>query len=117
MLKTHPQNIGLEGGGKALRGLVRDRTDLSLGGGVVHGDVETAKPRYGLVDHVAYVILLANIRVDELGFRAERAQLLHERLAGLVPSTGDNHLRALLGESHRGGAADTCEHCMLEDCA
>src|ERR1700691_1680021 len=107
--QNHPQDIGLERRGKTLRGLVRDRADLSLGSRIVHGDVETAKPRHGLVDHVAHVILLANVGVDELRFRAKRAQLLHERLAGLIASTGHNHLRALLGESDRGGATDTCK--------
>jgi hypothetical protein len=82
---------------------------VKRGSGVVHGDIETPKPRDGLVDHIADAILLANVGVDELGFRAESAQLLNERLAGLITPTGNDHLRALLGKGDGGGAADTCE--------
>src|ERR1700732_691878 len=78
----------------------------SIGGGVVHGDIETPKPRDGLVDHIADVTLLANVGVDELGFRAESAQLLNERLAGRITPTGNDHLRALLGEGNGSGAPD-----------
>ena len=92
--------------GEAFRGLVRDRADRTFGARVVHGDIETAKPRDGLVDHVADVILLADVGVDELGLGTERAQLLDERLAGLVAPTGNHDLRALLGEGDGGGAPD-----------
>jgi hypothetical protein len=81
--QDHAQNVGLERRGKAFRGLVRDRADRTFGSGVVDGDIETPKPRDGLVDHIADVILLSNVRVDELGIRAESAQLLNERLDGL----------------------------------
>src|ERR1700682_543009 len=57
----------------------------------------------------ADVILLADVGVDELGLRTERAQLLNERLAGLVTPTGNDHLRALLGEGDGGGGADAGE--------
>ncbi len=104
--QDHAENVGLERRGKAFRGLVRDRADLAFGGGVVHRDIETAKPCDGLVDQGADVILLADVGVDELGLRAERAQLLDERLAGLITPTGDDDLRALLGEGGGGGAPD-----------
>src|ERR1700729_956403 len=51
------ENVGLERRGKFFRGLVRDRADLAFGGGVVHRDIETAKPRDGLIDHSADIIL------------------------------------------------------------
>ena len=79
---------------------------LAFGGGVVHRDIETAKPCDGLIDHGADIILLADVGVDELGLRTERAQLLNERLAGLITPTGNDHLRALLGEGDGGGAPD-----------
>ena len=69
-------------------------------------DIETAKPCDGLVDQRAHVILLADVGVDELGLRTERAQLFNERLASLIAPTGNDHLRALLGEGERGGATD-----------
>jgi YD repeat-containing protein len=53
--QDHAENVGLERRGKAFRGLVRDRADLAFGGGVVHRDIETAKPCDGLVDQSADV--------------------------------------------------------------
>jgi hypothetical protein len=82
---------------------------LALGAGIVHCDIEATKPRDRLVDQSADVILLANIGIDELGLRTERAQLLGERMADLVTPTGDNHFCALLGEGDGGGAPDARE--------
>src|SRR6202049_3874434 len=99
-------NIGVERRGIAFRGLVRDRANLAFGAGIVHRDIETAKPCDGLVDQSADVILLADVGLDELGLRTERTQLLNERLAGLITPTGNDPLRALLGEGDGGGAPD-----------
>jgi len=49
--QNHTENVGLERGGKAFRGLIRDWTDLALGGGVCsprHRDGQTARR---LVNH------------------------------------------------------------------
>jgi hypothetical protein len=43
-------------------------------------DIETAKPRDRLVDQGADVIFLADVGVDELGLRTERAQFLTSAL-------------------------------------
>jgi hypothetical protein len=107
--QDHAENIRVERRGIALRGLVRDRANLAFGASIVHGDIETAEPCDGLVDQSADVILLANVGVDELSLRAERAQLLNQRLAGLIMTTGDDHLRAFLGEGDGSGAPDPCE--------
>jgi hypothetical protein len=40
------------------------------------------------------------------GLRTERAQLLRERLAGLVTPTGNDHFLAFLGKGDGGGAPD-----------
>jgi hypothetical protein len=101
--QDHAENICVERRGIAFRGLVRDRTNLAFGAGIVHRDIETAKSRDGLVDQSA------DVGVDELGLRTERAQLLDECLAGLITPTGNDHLRALLGEGDGGGAADAGE--------
>ena len=69
--QDHAENVGLERRGKAFRGLIRDRADLAFGAGIVHRDIETAKPFDGLVDQSADVIVLADVGVDELGFRTE----------------------------------------------
>ncbi len=107
--QDHAENIGVERRGIACRGLVGDRANLAFGAGIVDRDIETAKPCDGLVDQGADVILLADVGVDELGLRTERAQLLSERLAGLIASTGNDHLRALLGKGECGGAPDAAQ--------
>src|SRR6202022_173251 len=104
--QDHSENIRVERRGITFRGLVRDRANPAFGAGIVHRDIETAKPCDGLVDQSADVILLADVGVDELGLRTQRAQLLGERLAGLITPTGNDHLRALLGEGDGGGATD-----------
>ncbi len=111
MLHTqdHAENIGVERRGIAFRGLICDRAHLALGASIVHCDVETAKPRDGLVDQIADVFVLADVGVDELGLRTKGAQLVDERLAGLITATCNHHPRALFGESNGGGAADSRE--------
>jgi len=104
--QDHAENIGVERRGIAFRGLVRDRANPAFGAGIVHRDIETAKPCDGLVDQSADVILVADIGIDELGLRTESAQLLDERRAGLITPTGNDHLRALAGEGDGGGATD-----------
>jgi hypothetical protein len=68
-------------------------------------DIETAKPCDSLIDQSANVILPEDVGVDELGLRTERAQLLNERLAGLITPTGSDHPRVLLGKGDRSRAA------------
>ena len=111
----HAENIRVERRGIAFGGLVGDRADLAFGTGIVHRNIETTKPRDGLVDQSADVILLADVGVDELGFRTEGTQFLGERLAGLVAPAGDDHLRALPGEGDGGSAADTCQSACDQD--
>src|SRR6202051_5013141 len=113
--QDHAKNVGLERRGKAFRTLVRDRAARTFGGGVVHGDIETAEPRDGLVDHGADIIFLADVGVDELGLRTERAQFLNERVAGLITPSGNDDLRALLGEGDGGGAPDAGESTRDQD--
>jgi hypothetical protein len=109
MLRTTPRTLVSNVAAKAFRGLVRDRANLAFGAGIVHRDIETAKPCDGLVDHRADVILLADVGVDELGLRTERTQFLDERLAGLIAATGNDHLGALPGECDGGGAPNAGE--------
>jgi hypothetical protein len=107
--QDHAQNIRVERRSIAFRGLVSDQPNLAFGASIVHRDIETAKPCDGPVDQSADVILLADVGVDEFGLRTERAQLLNERLAGLITPTGNDHLRALSGKSDGGGAPDAGE--------
>jgi hypothetical protein len=55
--QNHAENIGVERRGIAFRGLGGDRADPAFGAGIVHRDIETAKPFDGLVDESADVIL------------------------------------------------------------
>jgi hypothetical protein len=109
MLRTTPSTLVSNVAGKAFRCLIRDRADLAFGAGIVHRDIETAKPFDGLVDQGADVIVLAHVGIYELGFRTEGAQLLNKRLAGVIMPTGNDHLRPLVGEGHGGGAPDAGE--------
>src|SRR3954471_20263930 len=79
---------------------------LLWGPAFFHCDIETAKPCDGLVDQSADVVFVADVGIDELGLRTERAEFLNERLARLVTPTGNNHHRALFGEGDGGGASD-----------
>src|SRR4029077_12946517 len=73
------------------------------------------KPCDGLVDQSADVFVLADVGVDKLGLRTERPQLLNKRLAGVIPPTGNNHLRALLGEGGGGGPPEAGESAGDQD--
>jgi hypothetical protein len=81
----------------------------AFGASIVHCDIETAKPCNGLVNQSADVILLADVGVDELGLRAERAQLLYERLASLITPAGNDHVCAILGKGDGSSASDAGE--------
>src|SRR5882724_5092800 len=107
--QDHAENIRIERRGIAVRGLVCDRAHLAFRARIVHRDIETAKPCDGLVDQSTHVILLANVGVDELRLRTERAELLHECLAGLITPTGNDYLGALLSKGDGCGAAYACE--------
>jgi hypothetical protein len=71
----HAENIRVERRGVAFPGLVRDWANLAFGPGIVHRDIETAKPCDGLVDQGADVILLADVGVDELSPNRKSAAL------------------------------------------
>src|SRR6266849_4344059 len=107
--QDHAENVRVERRGIAFCGLVRDRADLAFGAGIVHRDIETAKPCDGLVDQSADLIVLTDVGVDELRLRTERAKFLYERLAGLITPTGNDDLRALPGKGDGGGATYACE--------
>ena len=88
--QDHAENIGVERRGIAFRGLVGDRANLAFGAGVVHRDIEAAKPLDGLVDQSADVVLVADVGMDEFGLGAERTESFDQRLAGLALAAGDN---------------------------
>jgi hypothetical protein len=103
------ENVRVERRGIAFRGLVRDGADLALGAGIVHCDIETAKPCDGLVDQVADFIVPANVGLDEDGVGAQAAQLGLESLALRFPATGNDEAGTVRGKGQSGGAANACE--------
>ncbi len=84
------EHVGVEGGGVAVRGLLRHRTGLTLGASGVDGCVQATEARDGPIDQVSHLVLVAHIRTEELSFSAERAQLSHQCLAGFLVATGNN---------------------------
>jgi hypothetical protein len=76
--EDHAENIGVERRGIAFCSLVGDRTELAFGAGVVDRDIETAELCDGPVGQCVNVVLVADVGVDELGLRTERAPRLDE---------------------------------------
>src|SRR5206468_2223049 len=73
--EQRPEHIGVEGGGIGVGGLLRHRTGLAFGAGVVDGRVEPTKARDGPIDQAPHLVLLTHIRAEEFDVSAERAQL------------------------------------------
>src|SRR2546421_1249675 len=80
--EQRPEHVGVEGGSIGVGVLLRHRTGLAFGAGVVDGRVQPTKPRDGLIDQVPHLVLVAHIRAQEFDVSAERAQLSREFLAG-----------------------------------
>src|SRR6266436_1219059 len=84
----------------------RSSIAVSIGPGVVDGDVEAAEPGDRPFDQVLDVAFVANVGADEFRFGAKRAQLGDQRFADIIAAAGNDDAGALLRESERGGAAD-----------
>src|SRR5207253_625211 len=54
-----PEHIGVEGSGIGVSGLLRHRTGLAFGAGVVDGRVQPTKARDGPIDQVPHLVLVA----------------------------------------------------------
>src|SRR6266436_1080517 len=68
------ENVGVEGGRIALGSLLRHRTGLALGSGVVDGDVEATEARDGFIDQVSYLVLVAHIGIHVFRLRVESTE-------------------------------------------
>jgi hypothetical protein len=73
--KQRAENVGVESRRVALGGLLRHRSGLALGAGVVDGDIETTKACDGLIDHVSCVVRVAYVGIHVFGLRVESAEL------------------------------------------
>ena len=109
-LVLHAQNraedVGVEGRGIALGGLVGGGSGLAFGAGGVDRDVEAAKADDRLVDEVADIVVMTNVGADKLGLRAGCAQLGDQFGTGIVVAPRDYETRTPLGISEGGGAGD-----------
>jgi hypothetical protein len=107
--EDHTKDIGVESGGIGLRSLIDERAGLSFRAGVIHCDINTAKSFDGLIDQLPDIILMADIRLNELSLSSQGAEFLSEFKTFLLAPAGNDDLCAVVGESQRGSAADTGE--------
>src|ERR1700732_3616620 len=103
------ENVGIEGGGIALGGLLRYRTRLAFGSGGVDSHIQATEARHRLIDQVSYVVLVSYIGFHVFRLRVESAELSHQILAGLVAAVRDNDARTLFREGQGGGLSNARE--------
>src|ERR1700730_10063880 len=103
------ENVGIEGGRVAVRGLLRHRAGLAWGSGGVYSHIQATEARHGLIDQVSYVVLVAHIGIHIFRLRVESAELSHQILAGFVATTRDNDARTLFREGQGGGSSNARE--------
>src|ERR1700730_9893122 len=103
------ENVGIEGGRVAVRGLLRHRARLAWGSGGVYSHIQATEARHGLIDQVSYVVLVAYIGIHVFRLRVESAGLSHQIFAGFVASTRDNDARTLSREGQGGGSSNAGE--------
>src|ERR1700732_5404436 len=103
------ENVGIEGGGIALGGLLRYRTRLAFGSGGVDSHIQATEARHRLIDQVSYVVLVSYIGFHVFRLRVEYAELSDQILAGFVASARDNDARTLFREGQGGGSSNARE--------
>jgi hypothetical protein len=103
------ENVGIEGGGIALGGLLRYRTRLAFGSGGVNSHIQATEARDGLIDEAAHIIFMADVSAPILCVGADLAKFSGQFLAGFVASARDNDARTLFREGQGGGSSNACE--------
>src|SRR5260370_34329260 len=96
--KQYAEHIGIEGGRVALRCLLRHRTWLAFGAGVVDGNVKPAEAGHGLVDQIAYVVFAAHVGADKFSLHAAGAELLGQVAPLLGAAARDDEPGSLLSD-------------------
>src|SRR5882757_5869765 len=104
-----------QSGGVTFGSLLRHRTRLTFGAGVVDRDVKTTEASHGLVDQVADVVFVAHVGADEFSFRAEATELPGQGMARLVATAGDNNPGAFFRKGQGRGSADTGQGACNQD--
>src|SRR5712671_3183208 len=103
------ENVGIEGGGIALGGLLGYWTRLAFGSGGVNSHIQATEARDGLIDEAAHIIFMADVSAPILCFGADLAKFSDQFLAGFVASARDNDARTVFRESQGGGSSNTRE--------
>src|SRR6202171_3502088 len=104
-----PEHVRIERCRVAVRSLLRYMAGHAFRTGSVYSDIQTAKSFHGLVDQVPYVFFAAHIGADELRFRTCLQAFTDELLAFFLAPTGNDNLRAFLGESEGRRPSDACQ--------
>src|SRR5258708_4166906 len=94
------EDVGVEGGRVALGGLLRNRTGLAFGTGVIDRYIQAAKARDGLIDQGTHIVFVAHVGTPILRLDADLAEFSDQLLASFVASTGDDDARAVTRESN-----------------
>ena len=107
--KQGAEDVGIEHRGIGFRGHIGCRARFALGARVVHGYVEPTEARNRPVNEIAHVVLVPNIRDNELCLGAQTPQLRLQSLSLRLLSTRNHQPGPFLREGDRGGAADARE--------
>ena len=73
---------------------------------VVHENVHRAETLLGFLDQVFKLLVAPNVTGDGHNLARQRRELLRRRFKVLLRATGNNHVRARLGEPARDVLAD-----------
>src|ERR1700719_2071514 len=103
------ENVGIEGGGIALGGLLRYRTRLAFGPGGVNSHIQATEARDGLIDEAAHIIFMADVSAPIICVGADLAKFSGQFLADFVASAGNYDARAFARKSNRGGSSNARE--------
>src|SRR5258708_13221393 len=96
--KDGAEHVGVESGRIGLGGLLGQWPGLAFGTGAIHGDIQATKTLDGLVDEIAHVVLVPDVRAHEFRLSAKSAQFSDERLPSVIASTGNDDARTFLRE-------------------
>jgi hypothetical protein len=92
------ENVGIERRRVALCGLLCNWTGLAWSSRGVYSDIQATEARYGLIDQVSYIVVVANIGTPILGLSADLAKFSDQLVAYFVTSTRDHDARTLFRE-------------------
>jgi hypothetical protein len=92
------EHVSIESGAIAFSVLIRHRTRLPFGPGIVDSDVEATEAGDSLIDQGAHIVFVAYISVDEFSLHAKRPELCDQRNSDVVPAPGNHEGCAFASE-------------------